>query len=179
MANLDNFRIEEAYKLKVLGENSVAPHRPCPKCNKVDCPCANAENNEENCECGSTPGGHADAQDSNIDMAKRSLFRIFKLSAMLHDILAKSEQDIEPWVAAKINDAHENIESVFGYEDYNAARKAIDVSELEENNEHELYSAIDKGGSDLLSTLKSVLKKESKETLEKILLETIKVLETK
>lgn len=175
MANLDNFRIEEAYKLKVLGENTVAPHRPCPKCNNVDCPCAKGENNEENCECGGSPT----TEDSNKEMAQRSLFRIFKLSAMLHDILAKSEQDIEPWVAAKINDAHENIESVFGYEDYNAARKAIDVSELEENNEHELFSAIDKGGHDLISTLKSVLKKESKETLEKILLETIKVLESK
>ena len=87
MANLDNFRIEEAYKLKVLGENSVAPHRPCPKCNKVDCPCANAENNEENCECGGAPGGanfqgaskvvHPVMAEACVDFAARAIKELF------------------------------------------------------------------------------------------------------
>ena len=98
---------------------------------------------------------------------------------MLHDILAKSNNDIEPWVAAKINEAYDNIEAAFGYEDYNSARQSMDVSELEENNEQDLYKAIENGHASLLDKIRSGLKRESKENLEKILLETIKVLETK
>lgn len=178
MANLDNFKIEEAYKLKVLRENA-APKRPCLKCGQA---CSEAE---EGCGCAEcNPSIHTsesgdEKSEQNKDMAKRSLYRIFKLSAMLHDILAKSEKDIEPWVAAKINEAYDNIEAAFGYEDYNAARQSMDVSELEENNEQDLYKAIEKGGDSLLSKIRGGLSKESKENLEKILLETIKVLETK
>ena len=178
MANLDNFRIEEAYKFKVLRENA-APKRPCLKCGQA---CSEAE---EGCgcnECNPSAGTNVhnnEKSEQNKDMAKRSLYRIFKLSAMLHDILAKSENDIEPWVAAKINEAYDNIEAAFGYEDYNAARQSMDVSELEENNEQDLYKAIEKGGDSLLNKIRGGLSKESKENLEKILLETIKVLETK
>jgi hypothetical protein len=182
MANLDNSRIEEAYKLKVLRENA-APKRPCLKCGQA---CSEAE---EGCGCpGCNPSVHPKEQSSqqsgekteqNKDMAKRSLYRIFKLSAMLHDILAKSDNDIEPWVAAKINEAYDNIEAAFGYEDYNSARQSMDVSELEENNEQDLYKAIENGHESLLDKIRSGLKRESKENLEKILLETIKVLETK
>jgi len=50
---------------------------------------------------------------------------------------------------------------------------------LEENNEEELFAAIAHGGDKLLSNLKNILRKESKENLEKVLFETILILEEK
>jgi len=144
----------------------------CPECK------ANQHNKSEDCE-GYDPTTH----DSNGEMAKQLLYRCAKLSVMLHDLLA-GKDNIEAWVLSKLTNAHDQLNSVFGYEDYEAIKNPEhgmcgDGGSLEENNEEELFAAIAKGGDSLLSNLKSVLKKESKETLEKVLLETILILEKK
>jgi transcription termination factor NusB len=129
----------------------------------------------EDCE-----GYNPSTYDSNGQMSRQLLFRIFKLSAMLHDIL-NNKENVEAWVLSKITNAHDQLESVFGYEDYEMAKNPAHATcgNLDENNEEELFSAISKGGEQLINQLNKILKKESIENLEKVLLETILILENK
>jgi hypothetical protein len=136
---------------------------------------------EENTSSEDCEGHDPDSYDSNGRMARQLLFRVHKLSAMLHDLL-NNKDNIEAWVLSKITNAHDQIASVFGYEDYEAALNSnhgMCGDNLEENNEEELFKKIDAGGLDILDLLKSKLSRESKETLEKVLLETIILLEKK
>jgi len=136
---------------------------------KRDC----VQDRSEDCE------GYTDENsDNNSTMSRQLLFRIFKLSAMLHNLL-KNKGNVEAWVLSKITNAHDQLDSVFGYEDYESARQEMELMGVEENNEEELFSAISKGGDDLVKQLKTVLRRESKEVLEKVLLETINILEAK
>lgn len=174
---------------KIVKINS-APKRPCGSEQEEHCSAA-----AHGCQCGKCPectpnksedceGYDPSSYDSNGQMAKQLLFRCAKISAMLHDILA-GKDNVEAWVLSKITNAHDQLESVFGYEDYEAAKNPMhgacgdDSGNLEENNEEDLFSAIAKGGDHLITNLKSVLRKESKENLEKVLLETILILEAK
>jgi hypothetical protein len=157
-------------------EHCAAAAKGC-SCN--NCPeCKANQSKSEDCE-----GYDSSSHDSNGQMAKQLLFRCAKISAMLHDILA-GKDNIEAWVLSKITNAHDQLESVFGYEDYEAAKNPMygtcgDAGNLEENNEEELFSAIAAGGDKLLTNLKTALRKESKENLEKVLFETILILEEK
>jgi hypothetical protein len=154
--------------------------------------CENCEN-EEDCEsCGGTCGevmsdheevGHHDHDtegEENADMAKQSLFRLVKLSAMLHDLIQHSSH-IEPWVLTKISEAHSNIEAVYGYQDYEAYKHRVDsdIENIEEETEQDLYRSIATGGDIILSKLKKMLATESRVMLENILFETITALEKK
>lgn len=168
---------------------SLPPKRDCAEqeehCNAAarDCSCNNCpecidnQNPSEECE-----GHDPSTYDSNGTMSRQLLFRIFKLSAMLHDLL-NGKENIEAWVLSKITNAHDQLESVFGYEDYEAAKNPVHGmcggGNFEESNEEDLFKAINSGGDQLLNRLRTVLKKESKETLEKVLLETIILLESK
>lgn len=148
-------------------------------CDCSECEECKANQKSEDCEaCQGGEGVMPDDSDSNSTMSRQLLFRIFKLSAMLHKLL-ENKGDVEAWVLSKITNAHDQLDSVFGYEDYNNAREQMSAMGmgLEENNEEELFKAISNGGNQLLTRLKTVLKKESKETLEKVLLETIILLE--
>jgi len=140
----------------------------------------------KNCNC---EGGHEegcegrvnDESESNGEMCRQLLFRIHKVSAMLHDIL-NGKDNVEAWILSKLTNAHDQIQSVFGYEDYKAVTEPTDAvcgGNLEENNEEDLFKAISAGGEDLVRQLQSVLKRESRETLEKVLFETIVLLENK
>ena len=136
---------------------------------------------EENTSSEDCEGYDPSSYDSNGKMARQLLFRVHKLSAMLHDLL-NNKDNIEAWVLSKITNAHDQIASVFGYEDYEAALNSnhgMCGDNLEENNEEELFNKIDAGGLNILDLLKSKLSRESKETLEKVLLETIILLEKK
>ena len=184
--------IKESVGLGPLADNETVSPSPA-RVKKIQMPpkrpCSNNEEQEhygksEDCE-GYDPASY----DSNGQMAKQLLFRCAKISAMLHDKLA-GKDNVEAWVLSKITNAHDHLETVFGYEDYEAAKNPMhgacgddgggDVSgSLEENNEEDLFTAIAQGGDHLLSNLKSVLRKESKENIEKILLETILILEEK
>ena len=156
-------------------EHCAAATKGC-KCN--NCPeCMANQAPSEDCE-----GHNPETYDSNGTMSRQLLFRVFKLSAMLHDIL-NGKDNVEAWVLSKITNAHDQLESVFGYEDYEAAKNPshgmCGAGNFEESNEEDLFKAINSGGDQLLQRLRTVLKKESKETLEKVLLETIILLETK
>jgi len=175
---------------------SIPPKKGCDKCGENEEHCEYAA---KGCTCNHCPeckanqhkeksedceGYNPDNYDSNGKMARQLLFRMVKLSAMLHDLL-KDKNNVEAWVLSKITNAHDQLESVFGYEDYehalNPMHGACDDMQgnLEENNEEDLYAAISKGGDDLLNQIKTVLRRESKDTLEKVLFETITLLEEK
>jgi hypothetical protein len=148
------------------------------------CDCNECEECKTNQKSEDCEGYNPDDYDSNGKMARQLLFRVAKLSAMLHDLL-QGKNNVEAWVLSKITNAHDQINSVFGYEDYENALNPMQgecddaTGSLEENNEEELFNAISKGGDNLVSILRKSLKRESRETLEKVLLETIVLLENK
>lgn len=146
----------------------MPPKRPCAKCET----CGDEE--QEDCE------NVANHEETNADMTKQSLYRLVKLSAMLHDLICK-EQVVEPWVLTKVTEALNHIESVYGYMDYERYRHQVetDILSLEEETERDLYNSIIQGGSHLLANLKRVLAAESRENLEGLLYETISILESK
>jgi hypothetical protein len=158
------------------------PKKKCACEGEEGCTCE--DENCEECRCGTSiepeSGFEGGSEDTGAFMAKQELFRIHKISAMLHDLL-KDEENLEPWVFSKITTAQENLASIFAYKDYEKYRQKfnMDMNSLEENNEESLYAAIDKGSEKVISSLKNSLKKESLENLEKILFETIKVIEQK
>jgi hypothetical protein len=210
----DFHMLNELYDQKIMKEMNLGPLgdnegvTPSPsKITKInlppekDCGCEDEENKTcsyaaEGCDCNGCSecksnqksedceGYNPDDYDSNGKMARQLLFRVTKLSAMLHDLL-QGKNNVEAWVLTKITNAHDQINSVFGYEDYEMALNPMqgecgDMSDgLEENNEEELFNAISKGGNDLVDMLRNSLKRESRETLEKVLLETIVLLENK
>jgi len=158
-------------------EHCVYAAKGC-KCNGcVECKANQHKDKSEDCE-----GYNPETYDSNGKMCRQLLFRIFKLSAMLHDLM-NGKDNVEAWVLSKLTNAHDQIESVFGYEDYekalNPQHGMCGDNNFEESNEEELYSAITKGGDVLLNKLSDVLRRESAENLEKVLLETILILEKK
>jgi hypothetical protein len=164
-------------------ENEEGAHCPyaAKGCDCSECEECLANKNSEDCEgCDSAMASQDGLEDTekNDYMSKQLLFRIFKLSAMLHDIIRKGG-NVEAWVLSKLTNAHDDLESVFDYKDYEAARSQMEMMGVEENNEEDLYTAIAKGGDSLVTQLRSVLKKESRETLEKVLMETIVLLENK
>lgn len=201
--------LNDLYNTKIINENvGLGPHAdnqdvaPTPnKISKIVIPKRPCGENEEHCthaekgckcsgcgECKANQspsedceGHNPETYDSNGKMSRQLLFRVFKLSAMLHDLL-NGKENVEAWVLSKITNAHDQLESVFGYEDYekmlNPAH-GMCGDNFEESNEEELYSAISKGGDVLLKRLNDVLKRESAENLEKVLLETILILEKK
>jgi|688.fasta_scaffold82032_3 hypothetical protein len=140
-----------------------SPQRPCLKCG-----------DNENCEM---PVNH---EDTNGSMAKQSLYRLVKLSAMLHDLICK-EQNVEPWVLTKVTEALNHVESVYGYMDYENYKHQVDsdISALEEETESDLYDTILTGSEEIITNIKHVLSNESRENLEKFLYETINALEAK
>ena len=185
--------LNELYDQKIMKEMNLGPlgdnEGVTPSPSKItrislppekDCGCEDEKiKKSEDCE-----GYNPDDYDSNGKMARQLLFRVAKLSAMLHDLL-QGKNNVEAWVLSKITNAHDQINSVFGYEDYENALNPMQgecddaTGNLEENNEEELFNAISKGGDNLVSILRNSLKRESRETLEKVLLETIVLLESK
>jgi hypothetical protein len=156
--------------------------RPClKKC------CRNAENSEtpdEDCEdgmCGCQ--GETNHEETNTDMVKQSLYRLVKLTAMLHDLVCKNN-NAEPWILAKVTEALNHIESVYSYADYEDYRHQVEsdintIPSIDEETEADLYKSIQSGGGSIISQIQRILSKESKENIEKILYETISVLEKK
>ncbi len=192
MFHKDFHLLNEIYNQKIVNENlGLGPQAdnqsvtPTPsKIQRFKVPQRKCDSKNEDCEdCGSIVGGMKpqdgmEETEKNEYMSKQLLFRIFKLSAMLHDIIRKGG-NVEAWVLSKLTNAHDDLESVFDYKDYEAARSQMEMMGVEENNEEDLYKAIANGGDSLVSQLRTVLKKESRETLEKVLLETIVLLENK
>lgn len=127
---------------------------------------------DEECE------GAVNHEDTNAGMVKQSLFRLVKLSAMLHDLVAK-HNTAEPWVLSKVTEALNHVESVYSYMDYESYRQQVDtdIENIEEETEQDLYKSIANGGESIIDKLRTVLSKESKEQIEDFLYEAITVLE--
>jgi hypothetical protein len=142
---------------------------------------AQADEEDENCEeCGGICGCEDENTDSDAYMAKQLIFRIFKLASMLYPLM-RNGTEVEAWVLDKISKAHDNLNSVFGYKDFESFKEKIKMmggmDVQQEETEIDLYNAINKGGDDLILNLKHVLNRESRETKEKLFLEVIKQLE--
>jgi len=189
MFHKDYHQLNDIYNLQIVKESvGLGPQAdnenviPSPtKIQGFKVPQRDCDGESEDCEsCDSAMATQDGLEDTekNDYMSKQLLFRIFKLSAMLHDIIRKGGE-VEAWVLSKLTNAHDDLESVFDYKDYEAARSQMEMMGVEENNEEDLYAAIAKGGDSLVNQLRSVLKKESRETLEKVLMETIVLLENK
>ncbi len=139
------------------------------------------ENNEDCEECGGACGVEQEDTDSDTYMAKQLVYRIFKLSTMIYGLMVKAgcEAKVEAWVLDKISKAHDNLNSVFGYKDFEDFKKSIQsMGGLYEETEIDLYNAFNRGGDDLIKALKNVLSKESKETKQQVFAEVIKLLDS-
>jgi hypothetical protein len=151
-------------------------------CKCGGCPQCIVNQKAENCEeCGGACGVEKEDTDSDTYMAKQLVYRIFKLSSMIYSLMIKGGCDakVEAWVLDKISKAHDNLNSVFGYKDYEDFKNTIQsMGGIYEETEMDLYHAISKGGNDLVSALKHVLRKESLETKQQIFAEVIKLLDS-
>ena len=139
------------------------------------------ENGEDCEECGGSCGAETEDTDSETYMAKQLVYRIFKLSTMIYSLMVKGgcDQKVEAWVLDKISKAHDNLNSVFGYKDFEDFKKSVQsMGGLYEETELDLYNAFNKGGNDLINALKGILSKESKETKQQVFAEVIKLLDS-
>jgi hypothetical protein len=149
------------------------------KCNGCQSCIANQKNAEDCEECGGSCGMEQEDTDSDTYMAKQLVYRIFKLSTMIYGLLSKGDAKVEAWVLSKITNAHDNLNSVFGYKDFEDFKNSIqNMGGLYEETEIDLYNAFNKGGDELISALKGILSKESKETKHQVFAEVIKLLDS-
>lgn len=182
-----------------LGPNAedsenCAPMRKCLKCDlsAEDCECEwdekRAKSEDDIVFAKKEPhSGYDDEDDFSVtgehpqhrasNMVKQNLFRIAKMAAMLHDIIPDDSQ-IEEWVADKVAKAEENVNSVFGFKDYEAHRGEVERDiEIEEKTEQDLYKSIDAGGSALVEKIKELMRSQPKEKVEDVVYGMIKMLE--
>jgi hypothetical protein len=151
------------------------------KCGGCTACIANQKNQEDCEECGGACGAEQEDTDSDTYMAKQLVYRIFKLSTMIYSLMVKAgcEAKVEAWVLDKISKAHDNLNSVFGYKDFEDFKKSVQaMGGLYEETEMDLYNAINQGGDSLIHALKGILKKESKETKHQVFAEVIKLLDS-
>jgi len=161
--------------------------RPCPKCNEPnECSCDN-QPAEDDIVLADEPvhSGYDDRERSAqydeeaARMSKQELFRIAKMAYMLHDIISDSDE-LAPWLADKISRAYEGLNSVFAYKDYEKFREELDSDHhVEEGTERDLFDSIRRAGDGIVGQLRGKLQNESRQTVEKVLLEVISILETK
>jgi hypothetical protein len=150
--------------------NTMKVKLPAPTCNKPGC--------DEDDELIVTNTDHED-HESNAYMVKQELFRIAKMAYMLHDIICDREE-LEPWFADKVSRAYEGLNSVFAYKDYEQFRDEVEQGmQVEEGTERDLFDSINRGGDSIINQIKRAVRMESKETIEKVLLECVKALEDK
>lgn len=187
MVNKDFTLLNEIYNQRIfkedvgmgpenIGNTSPSPINtakiklPAPTCNKPGC--------DEDDELIVTNSDHED-YESNAYMVKQELFRIAKMAYMLHGIICDREE-LEPWFADKVSRAYEGLNSVFAYKDYEQFRDEVEQGmQVEEGTERDLLDSINRGGDTIISQIKKTIHSESKENIEKILVECINVLENR
>jgi hypothetical protein len=160
--------------------------RKCPNCDEESEECNCDAKDEDDMVFADKPDhseydseeGH-EHRETNAYMAKQQLYRVVKMASMLHDIVCDHE-NLEPWMAAKITQAFDDLNSIFSYKDYENFRKQIDSDmEIEEGTEKDLYDSISRGGSNILNIIKRNIRNESRQNVEKVLYEVISALESK
>lgn len=128
---------------------------------------------DEECECSDC--GNSNAGSEAVDMAKNELYNAVHHAVGIYSKL-KMNPNIEAWVASKITKAADYLSSVKHYLDYEEKEM---MPATEENEEADLVTALNMGSSDLLSKISTILNKESKENLHKLLYEVVKAIEAK
>lgn len=128
---------------------------------------------DESCEdCNGECGCDQKTDKDEIEMSKNELYNTISHAVSLYNKL-DTVNNLEAWVRAKITKAADYLNSVKHYLDHE------EIPHQEQNEEQELSLAFDHGSSDLLSQIKNILSKESKENLEKILFEVVQQIEKK
>lgn len=119
-------------------------------------------------------------KENDLDVARKNLFKLFNMSAMLHDLIHKDKKT-NKFVFEKINEALSSVESIYNQEEYRRFKDEIEKDALciEEETETDLYKSIYSGGKSLVSRIKKILMNESTESLEELLYQTISILEQK
>lgn len=187
----DLFNINNAY-LKVLNEDvGLGPQADTQQglsptiqtiIKSKKCACAKC-NGQENCEdCGGACGCDGSEtmlkndRKEEIDMAKSELYNTINHAVSLYKKL-DSVNKLEAWVSAKITKAADYLNSIKHYLDH----EEIGSEEIksEQNEEIDLIKAFDKGSNDLLSAITTILSRESKQNLEKVLFEVVQLIEKK
>jgi hypothetical protein len=163
--------------------------RPCPNCDAADeCGCGDKAHAEDDMVFADEPvhsgydSGEDDVHEHDEDaarMTKQELFRIAKMAYMLHDIICDSEE-LKPWLSDKISRAYEGLNSVFAYKDYEKFREELEGgAQVEEGTEKDLFDSIMRAGDGIVGQIRKSIQHESSETVEKIFVEVINVLESK
>lgn len=138
-------------------------------------PMCKKQGSDESCEdCGGSCGcdSNASTDKDEIEMSKNELYNTISHAVSLYNKL-DSVNNLEAWVRAKITKAADYLNSIKHYLDHE------EMPHQEQNEEQDLTFAFDKGSVDLLSQIKTILSKESKESLEKILFEVVELIEKK
>lgn len=126
----------------------------------------------EDCGCdGNTATASSNPDPDEIEMARSELHDTIRHAISLYAKL-KTTHNLEAWVRAKITKAADYLNSVKHYMD-------TDEVQSEQNEEQDLFNALDQGSTDIMHKLSSILARESKENLEKILFEVVQLIEKK
>jgi hypothetical protein len=135
--------------------------------------------NSEECEgCGGTCGCES-GNNEDSEMAKNELYNTVHHAVSIYNKL-KNLPKLEPWVQSKITKAADYLNSVKHYLDHEGPSSQMSPLHSEENEEVSAIEDIfNTSSKDLLSKLHTVLSRESKENLEKLLYEVVKVIESK
>jgi len=177
---------------RVLTRVTAIKPKKCMKCNSAASSCPGHEDEENMPEEADMvfakeppQSGYDDRErsseydETNARMAKQELYRIAKMTYMLHDLI-NDDEELAPWLADKISRAYEGMNSVFAYKDYEQYRGELESGqEIEEGTEGDLFDSINRGSDKIINQIKKVVRYESKGTIEKVLLECVKALEVK
>jgi hypothetical protein len=165
-------------------EDYEAPHKQCLCCDdsedeECECSCDKDHYDQDDMVVSTGNGDHHENEvESNAYMAKQQLYRTVKMASMLHDII-RDEEELEPWMASKITQAFDDLNSIFGYKDYEQFRDKINHDlEIEEKTEQDLYKSIEDGGTSIIDKIKSLMQGQSKEKVEDAMYGMIKMLES-
>lgn len=130
---------------------------------------------DESCEdCGCGMNQDAGMDKDEIQMSKNELYNTISHAVSLYNKLDKID-NLEAWVRAKITKAADYLDSIKHYLDHENVKEP----HQEQNEEQQIALAFDSGSSNLLAKISSILSKESKENLEKILFEVVQLIEKK
>lgn len=126
----------------------------------------------EECECHDCMSNDHNGHD-DVEMAKNELYNAVYHAISIYNSL-KDKPDVEAWVSSKITKATDYLNSVKHYLDHDE-----EPMPTEENEEESLISALNSGSEHILTKISSMLRKESRENLEKLLYEVVKAIELK
>ena len=165
-------------------EDYEAPHKKCLCCDdseddECECSCDKEQYDQDDMVVSHDNDEHHEQEiESNAYMAKQQLYRTVKMASMLHDII-RDEEELEPWMAVKITQAFDDLNSIFGYKDYEQFRDKINHDlEIEEKTEQDLYKSIEAGGTSIVDKIKRLMQGQPKEKVEDAMYGMIKMLES-